>query len=125
MRGMVDDISGNLLPSAVEGFSDVLETTFDALSQAATDQASQLGDRAEEMMSNLMEHVESEVMDAIQELFMRMIQEAIQEMITTIVECTVQMGIGSSITGAISPWLPALMVVKEVVEFIKMLMDAF
>lgn len=140
----VQDTQTQIIDKAAAGFKDLLgghidtllpghfEHTLSNLTHAVSDlgeQCNTIGTSFQSELETLLHHVgefaTQEVHNKVQEKFQKLIHEAVAHLAEQITESIATTAAGAAITGAMSPILPELAVLKAATELIKDAIAAF
>ena len=121
--GAFKDLLGNHMDSLLPGH---FEQTLSHLTHAVSDLGSQCNTvgtafqhELEALLQHVGEHATHEVQSKVQEKFQKLIHEAVAFLAQQIAESIAATTAGAAITGAMSPILPELAVLKAATEIIK------
>lgn len=138
LANSIQETQTQMIDKAASAFKDLLgshadsllpghfEQTIGNLTHAVSDlgeQCNTIGTGFQNELETLLQHVgefaTQEVQNKVQEKFQKLIQEALSFLAEQITESIVATTAGAAITGAMSPILPALAVLKAATEMIK------
>lgn len=122
-----EDVAGRAaeaLGTGVEQLSEQMTQIHDHLREEVERIGTLLTDAASDVFSSVMEHITTDAIERIVDAVESLVREFLETLIADLVESLVLMNVGASTTAALSPFLPQLVVAKNVVETINDLLDA-
>jgi gas vesicle protein len=112
------------LVGAFGGFGADLEGGFAQLGNSVTGLGDQLIGQVDGLIASTVEVVEKEVTGRIQEEIEQVIVGSVEGLIADFADSIITMQVGSTITAAVSPWVPELAAAKAVVTTIDDLLES-